>query len=982
MTIGDKLARVASREGQARACIAIDAEADCQYVSVSQHVISRVSATVNDPEVLTIDLEPMVAKGSSVVSMQFLAESQSLCVACSMGEILVIGSEPFRQPDVDAIVGDVESGIEAMQWSPDGEVVVFATGKRTVLAMTKDFDMISEFSCEVDDQGKDEFINVGWGRKETQFHGSAGKAAREGPGPGIDSRLALNDDFMTRISWRGDGALFAIVEMSWSIDSAVLAIWVTSDNGGSKIQLWTTGNYHWYLKQEIMAPADDAVNAFAWDPEVAVKIHVSLKSGVLRTLEFIFDVQTTTSLAPTTPATVAVTDGDMLLLTPFRMSNAPPPMYCKATPSQGLPIISCAFGSDPKDDDIAVMLSDYTVVLCKSRGADPISEVAKFSNVNNGSVFVQTSSGEIVEDVDELLTKGSMAERRIERGARLITVVPNDTKMVLQMPRGNLETVRPRPLVTSVIKTLLDNTDFKEAFYLCRTHRIDMNILVDYSPDLFFNNTSKFVDGIADPDHLNLFISSLRTPRKRSLSKINAVCSSIASYLLSKEDRTKYITTLLTTDVKKSPPDLEVAMRRVKTLKEVSVEEAEGALQYLIFIADVDRLYDVSLGMYDFGLAVMVAQYSNKDPREYIPFLTELRELPVFRQRFRIDDHLKRWESALMNLKKIEDHQENPTSIFSEIQEYCKRHALFTTAFKLYEADGTKRNVLMRLYGDYLDANSRLPEAGHVAGEFEKAIDCFSRALMWREALSAGHTMQMSESDVAHLSRSLSTALAEDNRYDDATRLLVDYCQDVVEGVNCLLKGALWSEAHRLCHKEKREGLISEVVKPALLEASQHVRDDLETLVTSFLKQRERLNTVREQNAKNLAAALNGDFDVTLDSVDMMSDSSSLATSKNTPSSFRSHTTKSVGTFVSDFTAAIATIKEGMTGVFEGIAENAAMLGVVERPHDATRDSQKSWPSKNPDQEPPTPSKWIPKFPEPATFSNAPYGVELFGDWA
>jgi hypothetical protein len=39
-----------------------------------------------------------------------------------------------------------------------------------------------------------------------------------------------------------------------------------------------------------------------------------------------------------------------------------------------------------------------------------------------------------------------------------------------------------------------------------------------------------------------------------------------------------------------------------------------------------------------------------QDPREYLPFLRELRALEKYYQRFKIDDHLKRYEKALHNL--------------------------------------------------------------------------------------------------------------------------------------------------------------------------------------------------------------------------------------------------------------------------------------------------------------------------------------------
>lgn len=72
--------------------------------------------------------------------------------------------------------------------------------------------------------------------------------------------------------------------------------------------------------------------------------------------------------------------------------------------------------------------------------------------------------------------------------------------------------------------------------------------------------------------------------------------------------------------------------------------------------------------MYDFSLVLMIAQHAQKvsllvlthhsqrrveiaqDPREYLPFLRELRALSKFYQRFKIDDHLKRYRKALENL--------------------------------------------------------------------------------------------------------------------------------------------------------------------------------------------------------------------------------------------------------------------------------------------------------------------------------------------
>ena len=54
------------------------------------------------------------------------------------------------------------------------------------------------------------------------------------------------------------------------------------------------------------------------------------------------------------------------------------------------------------------------------------------------------------------LPSDTWEKRRVERGSRIVTVVPSTMSLVLQMPRGNLETINPRPLVIQVIKADLD----------------------------------------------------------------------------------------------------------------------------------------------------------------------------------------------------------------------------------------------------------------------------------------------------------------------------------------------------------------------------------------------------------------------------------------------------------------------------------------------------------------------------------------------
>lgn len=67
---------------------------------------------------------------------------------------------------------------QAMQWSPDEELLVLVTKDMKSIVMSCMFDPVHEMELVSQEFGEKEFITVGWGKKETQFHGSEGKKAR------------------------------------------------------------------------------------------------------------------------------------------------------------------------------------------------------------------------------------------------------------------------------------------------------------------------------------------------------------------------------------------------------------------------------------------------------------------------------------------------------------------------------------------------------------------------------------------------------------------------------------------------------------------------------------------------------------------------------------------------------------------------------------------------------------------------------------
>lgn len=88
--------------------------------------------------------------------------------------------------------------------------------------------------------------------------------------------------------------------------------------------------------------------------------------------------------------------------------------------------------------------------------------------------------------------------------------MPTMYSVVLQMPRGNLETIYPRALVLAAIRRSIEANRYDEAFIACRNQRVDMNILHDHDPSRFMLNIEQIVAQVKRIEHIDLLLSQLR----------------------------------------------------------------------------------------------------------------------------------------------------------------------------------------------------------------------------------------------------------------------------------------------------------------------------------------------------------------------------------------------------------------------------------------------------------------------------------------
>nr|XP_022331417.1 putative elongator complex protein 1 [Crassostrea virginica]XP_022331418.1 putative elongator complex protein 1 [Crassostrea virginica] len=458
--------------------------------------------------------------------------------------------------------------------------------------------------------------------------------------------------------------------------------------------------------------------------------------------------------------------------------------------------------------------------------------------------------------------------RRVERGSRIVTVVPDDTKLVLQMPRGNLETIHPRALVLSAVRKSLDELRFLDAMTAMRRHRINMNLIYDHDPDKFRTNVRHFVQQINNVSHINLFLTDLQeedvtrtmytaaynrsqlVEESEGSCKVDTVCDVLRTALI-EEDENKYILSILTSYVKKSNPELEEALLLVRSLRDNPNKNAvispADALKYLLFLVDVNEMFDVALGTYDFDLVLMVAEKSQKDPKEYIPFLNNLRRLEGAYQYYTIDKYLKRYSRALQNISKCSDHFEECLTLISD-------HHLYKEALSLFDIASKEYKEIAKLYGKHLISKKKLEEAGLVyvkAEEWELALDAFKSCSNWRQAFCMAATLKYNRENQVDLAQKLANQLRNNKKYVDAAIVLEEYASDIEEAIVCLIEGCQWEEALRRMYKHSRTDFIETNLKPAMMENYEGQMESLEALRIDFDKYRKRLKVVKEEKERS-----------------------------------------------------------------------------------------------------------------------------------
>jgi hypothetical protein len=474
----------------------------------------------------------------------------------------------------------------------------------------------------------------------------------------------------------------------------------------------------------------------------------------------------------------------------------------------------------------------------------------------------------------------SISSRRVEEDALLLAAPSTGVRVICQAPRGNLETVCPRPLVLAAVKQALKSGgdgdgDYEEAWSLASANRIDPSIIVQYDwpVGLQKQRVQRLLEAIGSDMEAAEFIGSLKEGMERE--GLECFCIAVRDVMLESVEhgdacdgdnggQSSWFRTELATYA--ACDDLPMALKRIKCVKEDEREGglAEKGLRYLLTHQPEEVVYRAALGAYELELAYMVVTHSTKDPGEA---LMELQRFAAIENELvrmaEIDKHLGRYEGAVRHLVAA------GSAHLEAAIELAKAHGLFA---QLSDACGVlnQNGDQMKLAVSTLEQSQHsskvlaawAEELGGKRGKHEDAALALVAAKdldrglreyklggRWRSALALAESI--SQEMVVSMARRFAVDLEEGHRHAEAATVCLEYLHDVDEGVRLLTEAGEWNEAVRVASRggEEQVRVRANLVSAAITVAATRI----ESLLEDIEKIGEYCNRLREIRSKRAA---------------------------------------------------------------------------------------------------------------------------------
>jgi elongator complex protein 1 len=462
---------------------------------------------------------------------------------------------------------------------------------------------------------------------------------------------------------------------------------------------------------------------------------------------------------------------------------------------------------------------------------------------------------------------------------------------------------------------------------MLRKNKINLNLICDINYDKFTKNVDKFIQQNMRVDYLDLFIMGLSEDESKELQflrprsgediirrqfseisgekqKINEICDRMRTELENIDVNKELVLPILSTYVKKNPQELIEALYLVRdlknsgkaierkvipphlnpdTMKKEKKEKRvfyEDALEYICWLVDANKLYNVALQTFDFDLVTMVATQTQKDPREFLPYLNSLKEMEPEYMKFKVQYDLKEYELALQMISQAD------VKYFKEALAMIKKQRLYRQALRHYKDHPDLLKEIKIAFADYLHDRKYFEEAGLMykyAGEYEKALISLKETPNYEMLFAVSQYLNFDKEQTQQLAVEYCEKLQKNDNYTrEAGIVLAKYNGQGDEiqqkAIDLLIKSNNYFYAVEKSSEWNKMEFIEKDIKNGVKLAYELKFNDVDKRVKDYKEKLLRLKIV-QHNKKHLGninslGVGGGTFDAEVMSQSQMSDAS------------------------------------------------------------------------------------------------------------
>lgn len=442
--------------------------------------------------------------------------------------------------------------------------------------------------------------------------------------------------------------------------------------------------------------------------------------------------------------------------------------------------------------------------------------------------------------------------RSVEPKCNLITIV--DDQILLEMDRGNLEVVTPRPFSIYKMEKMLLEGQYFEVFRMLRKQRINLNVIFDHDPDAFFKNVRYIVNSITDPMYLSTFITELENdnvarkmfPWKYDAlngdvpNKVHSICEALVNCI--RESNTLNLTS----------PLIAALIRQHKLTEAAHEAFKHNEIATLCHLVDPLEVYKAALTSYDLPCALKIVEHSKLDPSEYLLFIHELQQTEENYRKFKICNYLGKTDKALEHLIECTEGES-----LDECIAYIEKHVLYRNALKVFmekfEQGQSIDHKFLKILTVVAEHFYQTGVYGHAAllfekiGQTEQALNCFINNGDWFSAISIIKNMN-SDVSKTEIYNKIYNVLRNKGQNEDAGFIAYNFLEDSAKAVNCYLTAKKYCKAINSAKGLSTNKLIEKMIRPHLQDEAKTMLDSMILEVSNVELYVKRLDQLRKMN--------------------------------------------------------------------------------------------------------------------------------------